>query len=353
MSSRTHKRSSKSGLPPGTLVPVGTRHDSQTCLRLLHYGSEECLERAVKGVADLPPLTQDGILWLDCTGLNDTALLDELGQAFSLHPLLLEDVLNTEQRPKVEDYGDYLFVVLKHIQFDQRSGHLAAEQVSLVLGPNFVLSFRESGNPSFEPIRQRLHSQKSRLRRSGADFLLHALMDCVVDEYFLALEGIGEDIEQLEEQILERPSPVANRTLHRLKRELITMRKLVWPMRELIAGLDRSDSPLLSAPLDIYLRDVYDHTVHVIDTVESYRDTLAGVLDIYLSSLSNRMNEVMKLLTIISTIFIPLTFIAGIYGMNFRNMPELEWPLGYFLVLGFMFALSLGMLFFFRRKRWL
>jgi magnesium transporter len=265
----------------------------------------------------------------------------------------MEDVLNTEQRPKLEDYEGYLFVVLKRLGFDRREGRVSESQVSIVLGAGFVLSFQESGGPLFEPVRQRIRGTRGRLRKLGPDFLLHALIDCVVDEYFGVLEQVGEEIERLEEQILDRPSPVAMRTLHRLKRELIALRRSVWPLREVIGGLDRSDSTLLSPGVELYLRDVYDHTIHVIDTVESYRDTLSGLLDVYLSSLSNRMNEIMKLLTIISTIFIPLTFIAGVYGMNFRHMPELEWRWGYFAVLGGMLAVALALVVFFRRRRWL
>jgi magnesium transporter len=348
-----HRRSDKAGLPPGTLVHIGAERMEEVTLHSHRYDADAGEEMARTTLAEALARRGDGLLWLDVAGLHDAELLAEVGQAFGLHPLAMEDVLNTEQRPKFEDYGDYLFVVLKRLRYDRPSGRLDADQISLVLGKDFVLSFQEAEAGLFEPVRQRLRSARSRLRKAGPDYLLHALIDCVVDDYFAVLETLGEEIEALELQILDRPSPVAMRTLHRLKRELVAMRRSVWPLREVIGGLDRSDSPLLSPGVELYLRDVYDHTVHVIESLENDRDTLSGLLDVHLSGLSNRMNEIMKLLTIISTIFIPLTFIAGVYGMNFKHMPELEWGWGYFTVLGLMFVLALGMLVFFRRKHWL
>jgi magnesium transporter len=348
------RRSEKTGLPPGTLVHIGHAKAERVVMHLLDYDAERLQEKQVERVEEVEPLRGgDGILWLDVSGLHDADLLGKIGQLFGLHPLLMEDVLNTEQRPKLEDYDDYLFVVLKRLHYHRRSGQVMAEQVSLVLGQRFVLSFRETEGSLYEPVRQRIRGTKGRLRRLGPDFLVHALIDGVVDEYFGVVEAIGEEIEQLEEQILDRPTPVAMRSLHRLKGELIALRKSVWPLREVISGLDRCDSELLTQALDVYLRDVYDHTIHVVDTVETYRDLLSGMLDVYLSALSNRMNEIMKVLTIISTIFIPLTFIAGVYGMNFKYMPELEWHWGYFGVMGLMLAIALGLLALFRRKRWL
>lgn len=347
------KRSIKAGMPPGALVHVGEAREEQVAMRLIGYDPERVLDRTVERAEDVADLRGGtGTLWLDVVGLHNPILLEKLGQAFALHPLLMEDVLNTDQRPKLEDYDDYLFVVLQRLRYDRRAGHVAQEQVSLVLGNGFVLSFQESQSELFEPVRQRIHAAKGRLRGQGPDALLHALLDAVVDEYFGLLERLGEEIEHLETQILDRPSPISMRTLHRLKRELMAVRRSVWPLREVIGGLERLESPLLKPGLDLYLRDVYDHTVHVIDTVESYRDMLAGMLDVYLSALSNRMNEVMKVLTVISTLFIPLTFIAGLYGMNFKYMPELEWHWGYFAVLCLMAGVVLGMLVFFRRKRW-
>jgi len=348
-----HRRSEKAGLPPGTLLHIGAARAEEVTLHAHRYDADSAEEQPGTSLAEAIAHRGKGLLWLDVVGLHDADLLDKVGKAFDLHPLVMEDVLNTEQRPKFEDYDDYLFVVLRRPHYDRKTGHMEADQISLVLGKDFVLSFQEAEAGLFEPVRQRLRSARSRLCKSGPDHLLHALIDCVVDDYFAVLETLGEEIEKLELQILERPSPVAMRTLHRLKRELVAMRRSVWPLREVIGGLDRSDSELLSPGVELYLRDVYDHTVHVIETLEGDRDTLSGLLDVYLSGLSNRMNEIVKLLTIISTIFIPLTFIAGVYGMNFRHMPELEWQWGYFTVLGVMLAAALGMLAFFRRKHWL
>jgi magnesium transporter len=353
MKKPSRRRSEKAGLPPGALMHIGQPGQERVRLHLLRYDAETADERPDSDLEEALRLRGQGLLWLDLCGVHEPGLLDAVGKAFALHPLSVEDVLNTEQRPKLEDYGDYLFVVMRRLRHDRQCGEIDSDQISLVLGRDFVISFQEGGCNLFDPVRQRLRAATSRLRRSGGDFLLHALIDCVVDNYFEVLEQLGEDIESLENQILERPSPIAVRTLHRLKRLLIAMRRSVWPLREVIGGLDRSDSDLLSAPIELYLRDVYDHTIHVIDTMESYRDTLSGLLDVYLSSLSNRMNEIMKLLTIISTIFIPLTFIVGVYGMNFEHMPELTWRWGYFAVLGVMAALGAGMLALFRRKRWL
>ncbi len=345
------KRSVKAGLPPGTLVHIGEARALQVGVHAIRYDAERSGEQAVERIEALAP-PPAGVLWLDVTGLHDAALLERLGQAFGLHPLLMEDVLNTEQRPKLEDYGDCLFIVLKRLHPGSNEAGVASEQVSLVLGRGFVISFRESESPLFDPVRQRLLGARGRLRAQGADYLAHALIDTVVDGYFEVLERFGEEIERLEDCLLECPTPQAVQSLHRMKRELIFLRKSVWPLREVIGGLERSDSALLGPGVGLYLRDVYDHGIHVIDTLESYRDMLSGMLDVYLSSLSHRMNEIMKLLTIIATIFIPLTFIAGVYGMNFRYMPELDWRWGYFASLGGMLAVALGLVAYFRRRRW-
>ena len=350
--SRSHKkRSAKAGLPPGTLVHIGEARALQVGVHAIRYDAERSEEQAVERIETLAP-PSGGVLWLDVTGLHDAALLERLGKAFGLHPLLMEDVLNTEQRPKLEDYGECLFIVLKRLYLEPSQAAVVSEQVSLVLGRGFVISFRESDTPIFDPVRQRLLGARGRLRAQGPDYLAHALIDTVVDGYFEVLERFGEEIERLEECLLECPTPEAVQSMHRMKRELIFLRKSVWPLREVIGGLERSDSVLLGEGIGLYLRDVYDHSIHVIDTVESYRDMLSGMLDVYLSSLSNRMNEIMKVLTIIATIFIPLTFIAGVYGMNFKYMPELEWHWGYFASLGMMLAVALGLVAYFKRKRW-
>jgi magnesium transporter len=276
-------------------------------------------------------------------------ILEAVGAQADLHPLVIEDIHNTYQRPKVEDYEQYLYIVLKMISWDEAANEIRGEQVSLVLGKNFVLSFKEDPGDIFDPIRTSLREGKGRIRKQGPDYLAYALLDQVVDHYFIVLENLGEKIEDLEEELVTNPDAATLQTIHHLKRELIFLRKSVWPLREAISSLERWESPLLQPDTLVYLRDVYDHNIQVIDTIETFRD----MLDIYLSSVSNRMNEVMKVLTIIATIFIPLTFIAGIYGMNFTNMPELGWPMGYFMIWGLMIVIFIGMLIFFKRKGWL
>jgi len=253
----------------------------------------------------------------------------------------------------MEDYGDYIFVVLKMLYPGENKDEIEAEQVSLILGSNFVISFQEREGDVFDPIRDRIRKNKGRIRKAGADYLAYALLDAIVDNYFLILENVGEKIEDTEQQLATNPSPETLQYIRELKNEMIFLRKSIWPLRELINGLERCESTLIHESTGVYLRDVYDHTIQIIDTVESYRDMISGMVDIYLSSISNKMNEVMKVLTIFASIFIPLTFIAGLYGMNFEFMPELTWHWGYFALLGFMVSVGVSLVVYFRRKRWL
>ncbi len=349
----TKDRSKKRGLPPGTLVPIGTAGGPAGRITLIAYDQAEVLEKGPVSLEEcLQQRAKPGTAWINIDGLGDAGLIQAIGEHFGLHPLVLEDILNTDQRPKVEDFGQYLYVVLKMVRWDAAVGEVDIEQVSLILGDRFLLSFQERPGDVFEPIRDRLRGGKGRVRAAGADYLAYCLIDAVVDGYFAALESFGEKIESVENLLLGRPDPTTLHQLHRLKREALLLRKAVWPMREVLSALGRTETPLVGKPIGPYLRDAYDHTVQVIDTMETFRDMLAGMLDTYLSSLSNRMNEVMKVLTIIATVFIPVTFIAGIYGMNFQYMPELQWRGGYFIVLGLMAVLMVGMLLWFRRKRW-
>jgi magnesium transporter len=267
---------------------------------------------------------------------------------------VMEDIMNTEQRPKIEDFDDYIFVVLKMLYYDNDEEEIKAEQISIIVRSNFVLSFQEREGDIFNPLRDRIRNAKGRVRKMGPDYLAYCLLDAIVDNYFVVLEKLGEQIEGMEEELVTNPTPVTLQRIHNLKREMIFLRKSVWPLREVVSRLERGESPLIKESTGIYLRDVYDHTIQVIDTIETYRDMLSGMLDIYLSSISNRMNQVMKVLTIIATIFIPLTFVAGIYGMNFEYMPELKWhwfyPKAFWLV---MIGIAGVMLVYFRRKRWL
>jgi magnesium transporter len=265
----------------------------------------------------------------------------------------MEDILNTDQRPKIENYGEDLFIVLKMLSYDEKKGEISAEQVSLVLRSNAVLSFTEKEKGAFTPIQERLRSGKGRLRKMGADYLAYTLLDIIVDHYFAILEKLSEKIEELEEKLVTNPTTPILQKIQNLKREMIFLRKWVWPLREVISSLERGESSWIQEGTRFYLRDVYDHTIQVMDTVETFREVLSGMMDIYLSSINNRMNAVMKVLTIIATIFMPLTFLAGVYGMNFKHMPELEWQWGYPLLWVFMILIAVFMLISFRKKRWL
>jgi magnesium transporter len=355
MAAPIKKRSRKAGLPPGTPIHIGEQKSEATRITLLDYDEQRMEEKELARPEECALFKeQSPVIWINVNGLHQVEILEKLNECFGLHPLVLEDILNTDQRPKTEDFGDYLYIVLKTLSLSGgRDDEVASEQVSLILGPNYVLSFQEKEGPLFEGIRDRIRNGKGRLRKMGPDYLVHALLDTIIDHYFVVLEKLGEKIEYLEEELVTRPTPVTLREMHKLKRDVIFLRKALWPLREVIASLERRESPLIKESTVIYLRDIYDHTIQVIDNIETFRDMLSGMLDIYLSSISNRMNEIMKVLTIISTLFIPLTFIVGLYGMNFKYMPELSWSWGYPLVLLLMLAVTVFMLFYFRRKKWI
>lgn len=345
----------KPGQSPGTLTYVGKETLRDIRVTLTKYNAQTHEVTELTTLSDCATLQPSALnTWVNVDGINNTEVISALGQAFNLHPLLLEDVLNTEQKPKIESYDQTLFVVMKMLYFNARSLEIETEHISLILGPNYVISFQEERDGDvFDPIKLRLTQSVGRVRRNGADYLLYALMDTIVDNYFVVLESLGEKIEALEEEIIHQPSNRSLKKLYAHKRGLIFMRKAIWPVREIVSNMLRGESELIRKGTHVYLRDVYDHTIQVIDTVESYRDLMASLLDIYLSSLSHRMNNVMKVLTIVSTIFMPLSFIVGVYGMNFDHMPELHWKYGYFGVWGLIVAISVSMLFYFRWKRWL
>jgi len=348
------KTSKKAGLAPGTLVHIGEKKVGKVRIRVIDYDAEQFQEKEVKTIdecfsfKDTPTVT-----WINIDGLHEVEIIEKIGNHFSIHPLIQEDILHTGQRPKMEDMESYIFVVAKMLFYDDETGEIESEQVSLILGLNFVISFQEREGDIFDPVRERIRKGKGRIRRMKADYLAYALADTLVDNYFVILEKLGEKIEGMEDELVTNPTPETLQTIHILKREMIFLRKSVWPLREVISSLERGESSLIDASTGIYFRDVYDHTIQVIDTVETLRDMVTGMLDVYLSSVSNRMNEVMKVLTIIATIFIPLTFVAGIYGMNFEFMPELKWHWGYFAALFVMVIIVVSMVFYFRRKRWL
>ncbi len=348
------KTSKKAGLPPGTLVHIGERKTEKVRISVIDYDETQFEQGAVKTVEECFPFKdKPTVTWINIDGLHDVKVIEKLGRYFDLHPLLLEDILNTEQRPKMEDFGSYIFLVFKMLYYDDKTEQIEAEQVSLILGPNWVITFQEREGDVFNAVRERIKKGKGRIRKMGADYLAYSLVDAVVDHYFIILEEFGGKIEDTETELATNPMRETLQTIRTMKREMIFLRKSVWPLRELVSGLERGESPLIHESTGIYLRDVYDHTVQVIDTVESFRDMISGMLDIYLSSISNRMNEVMKVLTIFAAIFIPLTFVAGIYGMNFEYMPELRWHWGYFGVLIVLASIASAMLVYFRRKRWL
>jgi len=353
MSKATKRRSVKTGLPPGALIHIGERHAEHAKISFVEFDESQFNEKEIHALEGMRPLPgKAGVTWVNIVGLQDIPLLEQTGKVFGLHSLTLEDILNTEQRPKIEYHGDYLYIVLKILRIDA-GGDLTSEQVSVVIGPNWLVSLQEKDGKFLDPIRERLRAGNGRLRKAGPDYLAHAIIDGIVDSYFAILDTLGERIEDLENALISHPAPETLRAIQTLKREMLLLRKSVWPLREMIGSLGRSDSPLIREPSVIYFRDVHDHAVQVIDTIETYRDMLSGMLDIYLSTISNKMNEVMKVLTVIATIFMPLTFIAGVYGMNFKYMPELEWAWGYFAIWGVMLASAVFMLIYFKRKKWL
>ncbi len=346
------KSSEKAGLPPGVLLHVGEKKTESVRIRVMDYTADRLEEKELESIEQsFAYADREGVTWINIDGLHETDIIQKTGDHFGLHPLVLEDIVHTEQRPKVEDYEDHVFIVTKMLFYDKETSRLGAEQFSLVLGPNYVITFQEKSGNVFNPLRDRLRKAKGRIRKAGADYLMYALLDAIVDNYFIVLEKIGEEVEILDDGLIEDPNPEILQMIHTLKRELIYLRKSVWPLREVIGNLERRESKFVQQKTTVFLRDVYDHTIQVIEATETLRDIVSGMLDVYLSSISNRMNEVMKLLTIIATIFIPLTFIAGIYGMNFKYMPELEMHWGYPVALGVMLVIFVGMVAWFKRKK--
>lgn len=347
-------RAKKTGLPPGTVVYVGSEKTEKNRVEIIKYNESEFQTRETESVEEALGFKDDvGKLWINIDGLQKTEVIEKIGRYFNLHPLTLEDIANTQQRPKMEVFENYIFIVLRMLKFDFKENSITSEQVSLVLGSNWLVSFQEAKGDVLNPIRERLRTDKGKIRKESIDYLLYSLIDTIVDNYFTVLEKMGEKIEDIEDQLIENPQPIIVHTINNLKRQSIDLRKAVWPLREVINNLERCESELIKKKTKIYFRDIYDHTIQVIDSVETFRDTLSGMLDVYLSSVSNRMNEIMKVLTMIATIFIPLTLVSGIYGMNFKYMPELDHIWGYPLSLGIMGLITLIMLFYFKKKKWI
>ncbi|MBU1231230.1 MAG: magnesium/cobalt transporter CorA [Proteobacteria bacterium] len=350
-----HRRAGKKGLPPGTVSYFGREQSDPVVLEAIRV-EPEGVRRTRLASADECAAYVDapGLTWINVDGLHDPDAISRLGAIFGLHPLVLEDITHTGQRPKLDELDGSLFVVLKMLRYDEVERVIADEQVSFVVLRSVLLTFQEkAAGDVFGEVRKRLMSGAGRLAKGGPDYLMYALIDAVVDNYFVVLERMGEDIEEVEEALLLTPTPGELTTIHGLRREALFLRRFIWPLREVLARLEKGGSPLINDATVFYLRDLYDHTIQVMDTVETFRDMLSGMLELYLSNVSLKLNETMKVLTMISTIFIPLSFLASLYGMNFRHMPELETRYGYFVLLGVMACSVAGMVLFFRRKGWL
>ena len=350
----TKKISKKAGLAPGTLVHIGEYKHEKVKITLIDYDATQLKEKELKEIEESFYLKdKTSVTWINIDGIHQVDVIEKIGNNFGIHSLVLEDILNTGQRPKAEDFDDYIYIVLKMLYNDKEELKVKSEQISLILGKNFLVTFQEIEGDVFSPVRDRIHKGKGRIRKMGCDYLTYSLIDAIVDNYFIILETFGEKIESLEEELLENATPQTLQTIHDIKREMIFFRKQVWPIREIISGMLKWDSQLINESTDIYLKDIHDHTIQIIDTIESFRDVLSSMVDIYLSTVSNKMNEAMKVLTIIATIFIPITFVAGIYGMNFKYMPELEWKWGYYAVWFIIAAVVISMICYFKRKSWL
>jgi len=349
--SRIHRKIAQ---PPGTVEFVGVQKVDQVTVTVMSYDKDRIEEKDIENIEEcFVYRDMKQASWINVNGLHDTELIKKLGDHFGIHPLVLEDIVHTNQRAKVEDYEDNIYVVARLLHRGEVDTEVKAEQVSFVIGPNYVLTFQERPGDVFEPVRHRLRGAKGRIRSFGPDYLAYRLIDAIVDDYFLTLERISKVIEDAEAELMQAPTPKILEHIHHVKNETIFLRNAVGPLREVVANLERGDSKLIKKNTAAYFRDVHDHTIQTIDAVNSFRDMLSGLQDLYLSSVSNRMNEVMKVLTIIATIFVPLTFVAGIYGMNFTHMPELGWRWSYPIFWIVIAVVSIGMLLFFRRKRWL
>ncbi|MFA6162945.1 MAG: magnesium/cobalt transporter CorA [Methylobacter sp.] len=353
MSESLSYASEKSGLPPGSLVHVGEVHEHENKITVIDYNKSTSEKRTIESIEELLPYKNtDTVTWVIIEGLKDVSIIDAIGQHFDIHGLVLEDILNTHQRPKFEEFDDYLYIVIKAISLEDGALDIQYEQISLLLLNNFVFTFKEKPDEIFAPILNRLCNGKSHIRDRGADYLAYVIMDTIVDEYFALQDTFDELIESIEDKLLTNPSAQTLTTIQKIKRELIFLRRTVSPLRELLAAIQRSDSSLINERTKRYFGDIYDHAIRIIEAMESYRDLIAGMLEIYLSSVSNKMNETMKVLTVFASIFIPLTFIAGVYGMNFEYMPELKWKWGYPALWGVFIGVTVFLLMYFKKKKW-
>jgi magnesium transporter len=344
----------KTGLAPGTSVHIGARRTERTKITVFEYNASSVRERELESLEECRECKEaKGLVWINIDGVHDVSIVETLGDIFEFHPLVREDIVNTNQRPKVEEYDSYLYAIVKMLYEEKDNHSLQAEQVSIIVTSRLVISFQEREGDVFNPVRDRLRTGKGIVRQRGSDYLAYCLIDAIVDHYFLIMENLEERVHPLEEAVVEDPSPQVLQRIHDLKNDLMFLRRSLWPLREMLARLYREQLPPIQKNTRPFIRDVHDHTIQVIEILESFQEIVSGLMDIYLSSISIRMNNIMKVLTIIATIFIPLTFIAGVYGMNFRYMPELSWRWGYPAVWGVMVLVFVGMLIFFKRKKWL
>jgi len=334
-------------------VHTGEPKDEKVPITLFRYNEAQCVEEAIGDFAEYRESAKRGEAgWLNVDGVHDVDLLSRIQSIFDLHPLVVEDIANTAQRPKMDDYGDYMYLSMRMLTMDGDTLEIQGEQVSIVLTRDLLISFQEKPGDVFESIRERLRQGKGRIRKQASDYLMYSLLDAVVDQHFIILESLETEIDRLEQSVVEDPGAVTLNDIHRVKKEVLFLKRSAWPLREIISRLERVESPLVSRGIIPFLRDVYDHIIQIIEIAESFQDILSSLLDLHLSSASDRMNRIMKVLTLVATIFIPLTFIAGIYGMNFRHMPELEWRWAYPALIGIMIAAGVSMVFYFKRKKW-
>ncbi|MFW9957886.1 MAG: magnesium/cobalt transporter CorA [Candidatus Odinarchaeota archaeon] len=347
------RRSDKIGLPPGTPIHIGQRRIDIPKILLVDYNAEKIrIETAATPEHLSQPSPEQMLRWIHLSGVHDVELVQNVCKPYNIHPLVVEDVVNTEHRTKLEIHSEYIFIVLKVFNVAENEG-VILEQISIILGQSFILTFQESADELFKSIITRLQQSRGNLRNSGPDYLAYTILDVIVDQYFIFTESLSEQIEVLEDEVIENPMTQTLQNLYRLKRIVSIARRNLWPLRENVGRIYREPSPLINPATGIYLRDLYDHVIQINDYLESYREALSSMLDTYLSSVSNKMNAVMKVLTVISTVFIPLTLIAGIYGMNFYNMPELAWSYGYTTIMLVMLILGTIMLAYFRKIEWI
>lgn len=348
------KRSQKAGLPPGSLVHIGEQPLSKIKLSLIEYNEDKIEEENDVSIDTcLKRLETPLMTWVQVYGVSDPSVISTIGSHFHLHSLVLEDVLNTTQRAKLDTYQDQVFLVMRLLKYDETTHELKDEQISIVFGPNYLISFLEKEEDIFFPIKDRLRQGNNRLRKQGPDYLAYTLLDLIVDQYFIVLEKVDMDLDLLEEELVHDPKPQTIKKIQKAKREMIFLRKSIWPMRDVVSRFMKLEPPLITSSIQVYLRDVYDHIVQTIDIVEGFRDVVGGLMDIYLSNINIRTNEIMKVLTIVATIFVPLTFLSSLYGMNFQHMPELSSKWGYPIVLMIMASVAMGMLYYFHKKKWI